>query len=880
MNTPPIPWYLLGAVLLAAFSTTSARAQDGWIPQDGGTTNNLWGVSFVDANDGWIVGGESYGVAYVILHTTNGGSTWITQLSGAGAALYDVFFVDTMRGWAVGEGGTILHTTNGGIIWSTQVSNDPHPLFGVYFVDESNGWIAGDWQTLLRTTNGGNTWTQESIASYRAVEDFHFLDASIGWVCGNEGNIFHTTDGGITWVSESSGTTASLHGIYFCDANTGWAVGGNWGTGGGGIILHTTDGGNTWAEQTTGTTNKLLDVVFADEANGWAVGGWLSNDNSIILHTSSGDTAWGVQAIGTTQFLAHVAFVDSVTGWVVGSDGTILHTTTGGIGLPEVSVDVEIDPFHQFVPAEGDTFSYTLTFNNETSDSLVVDWWTKVLRPVGDPIDPLSGPEVLMLGPNTTVVIDTALLPVPWDALPGEYQLIAYLGRYLIDTLDTDTTVFFKLPLVPPAEGLLLYYPFNGSATDESGNGNHGTVIGATLTTDRFGNPNSAYDFGGPSSGHHVLVDHPESFRLTSWTVASWINARMLGGFIAGKENDERDKYNFGYGTGGIGQIEISCQYETCTFEDDHFVTSDALSSNAWYFVVMVRDEETGDFSVYINAQQESVGNWNDVPCANSTRLWIGHASGVSFDGVIDDIRIYNRALTAEEILQLYLESTTPAPVSLLFPPNNAVITSDSVMLFLWNRSFPNVDSYWFELSADSMFFSSEIDSTITDTLAFVYDLPNNVTHWWRVRAHNEEGWGQFSETRNFRIVLTAVQEDPQAPLEFALSQNYPNPFNPSTTFRYALSEPAQVTLKIYNTLGQLVKTVVDAYRSEGFYEAVWDGRNDFGGSVASGTYVYRMTARSTSLTTRSPRPDRVVDQIDGGQAGNFVETRRMLLMK
>jgi len=85
---------------------------------------------------------------------------------------------------------------------------------------------------------------------------------------------------------------------------------------------------------------------------------------------------------------------------------------------------------------------------------------------------------------------------------------------------------------------------------------------------------------------------------------------------------------------------------------------------------------------------------------------------------------------------------------------------------------------------------------------------------------------------------------------------NYPNPFNPSTTFRYGLSEPAQVSLKVYNMLGQLTRTIVDEQQLEGYHEVVWDGRNEVGATVASGTYVYRLAS------------------------GTFVETKRMLLIR
>jgi hypothetical protein len=95
-----------------------------------------------------------------------------------------------------------------------------------------------------------------------------------------------------------------------------------------------------------------------------------------------------------------------------------------------------------------------------------------------------------------------------------------------------------------------------------------------------------------------------------------------------------------------------------------------------------------------------------------------------------------------------------------------------------------------------------------------------------------------------------------EIPAATTLVGNYPNPFNPSTTFRYGLSEPEQVTLKVYNTLGQLVRTVVNDFQGEGYHEVVWDGTNEAGATVASGIYLYRLTA------------------------GTFVETRRMLFLK
>lgn len=88
------------------------------------------------------------------------------------------------------------------------------------------------------------------------------------------------------------------------------------------------------------------------------------------------------------------------------------------------------------------------------------------------------------------------------------------------------------------------------------------------------------------------------------------------------------------------------------------------------------------------------------------------------------------------------------------------------------------------------------------------------------------------------------------------LRQNYPNPFNPTTTIRYEIPVSGHVGLRVYNTAGQLVRTLVDHEESPGFKSAQWDGRNDHGEPVASGLYFYRL------------------------ETGDYQQTRRMLLLK
>ena len=100
-------------------------------------------------------------------------------------------------------------------------------------------------------------------------------------------------------------------------------------------------------------------------------------------------------------------------------------------------------------------------------------------------------------------------------------------------------------------------------------------------------------------------------------------------------------------------------------------------------------------------------------------------------------------------------------------------------------------------------------------------------------------------------------------PTEFFLSQNFPNPFNPATIIRYGLPSASRVIIKLYDVLGQEIKTLVDETQDKGYQSVEWNGKNEFGLTVASGIYIYRITATN---------PQNINER--------FIQTKRMLLLK
>jgi hypothetical protein len=117
-----------------------------------------------------------------------------------------------------------------------------------------------------------------------------------------------------------------------------------------------------------------------------------------------------------------------------------------------------------------------------------------------------------------------------------------------------------------------------------------------------------------------------------------------------------------------------------------------------------------------------------------------------------------------------------------------------------------------------------------------------NLRNYYKVSAWDiHENQGVFSLLRPEDI--TSVGTPPAVPAVTMLEQNMPNPFNPATVIRFSILQAGWVVLRVYDVAGRPVRTLVDGVRSTGWYEARWDGRDDYEHVVPSGVYLYKLTA-------------------------------------
>ena len=210
-------------------------------------------------------------------------------------------------------------------------------------------------------------------------------------------------------------------------------------------------------------------------------------------------------------------------------------------------------------------------------------------------------------------------------------------------------------------KGLVTYYPFNGNAKDESGNGNGGDVNGAILTTDRHGNSKQAYDFDGVDD--KITASHKAFLNAFPITVSTWVkfqnrkyhvivnkylNRSFIGYFLDIRDNG---KPGFSFlnnhpSSGSVGGV-LYVGYDSPKSND--------LSDGSWHQLAFSVDKIKG--VLFVDGKKILAMPIDGVASKPNTNqpLSIGGGGGMGkFNGQLDDVRIYNRALSEAEVKAFY----------------------------------------------------------------------------------------------------------------------------------------------------------------------------------------------------------------------------------
>jgi len=214
-----------------------------------------------------------------------------------------------------------------------------------------------------------------------------------------------------------------------------------------------------------------------------------------------------------------------------------------------------------------------------------------------------------------------------------------------------------NVPVYVPTNGLVGWWPFNGNANDESGNGNNGINNGATLTIDRNGNLNSAYYFSSAGCATRIdIANFNYGGPVNSFSMSFWM-LRIGNGCISPR------LFEFGNGSGwGVNWINGQSTMD--------WVVNNTLQDNVWYHVVYVI--QSGNINSYINGVFDSQYSLSNPGFGSNVCFGrMNHPAYDAFNGKLDDIGIWNRALTPCEIQALY----TGMPSTF----NTNLITQDTI---------------------------------------------------------------------------------------------------------------------------------------------------------------------------------------------------------
>ena len=235
---------------------------------------------------------------------------------------------------------------------------------------------------------------------------------------------------------------------------------------------------------------------------------------------------------------------------------------------------------------------------------------------------------------------------------------LLFIGFVLVSIIG-----FSQAPSYVPTAGLVGYWPFSGNANDQIGNGNNGTVNGATLTTDRNGNSNSAYSVNGSSD--YILISNSSTLNSASKSISVWANfsseptdletgamALVTKWYqVANCNNLLNDSYALVLSKSNNETKFIGA---TNLYTQSTLTTDNSLDTNLWYHVVFTHDSTTGG-NIYINGVLISSNSTSGDICSNQNDLLFGADNkfgslGRHFNGKLDDIGMWNRAVSQAEI--------------------------------------------------------------------------------------------------------------------------------------------------------------------------------------------------------------------------------------
>lgn len=870
-----------------------------WRSFDGGVTwgsypqgsHHLRGIHVRGASI-WIVGDNG-----TFIRSTDNGESWVSSTLAAGVSLRSVTFASPLVGVMVGNGGTILKSEDGGVTWQARTSGVPNDLTKVRFADAVVGYAVGATGVVLRTTDAGESWTPVGGSDWK--KNIHSLSVSSTavYVAGADGFCYRSTAGSGLWepLNLQTDSQSDVNGVFELAPDTLVFVGG------GGYVRLSSDGGRSFAWGMHALHAPLVDVYFHDRARGWAC----SDKNNVILRTTDGGRTWTLPS-GTTSTASWVQKLSGASGSIGNTFcltpfdknriyialGRLIYMSTdrGETWTQTAQISSSSGSTHSFFVSPKDTnmFVVATTIGGDrvmrTTDRGLT-WTSPIIRnytAFGMPLEmDWSHPDTLIFAPEDSYLYRSTDFGATWSTLsqPGftspcdfvivrDSAQIMWCGDSGPSRISRSTNGGLTWSLIyngssaeiPTIASSSLVNSL-GYATAWSGGGvqktsNYGAAWSQVATTGSTWGVDIAKDdpnvvmYGVYGGGLTYLSNNAgQSFTTSSISGSNYaILAYDRATFLA-QQGGGVWKYQISYSvpTSNVQTVNLIApnggeQWQFNTIQQIRWTVSNISNirieyttgqGGGWDVIAASVPASSGSFfwTIPNTPSTEARVRIADVadgsPADSSSATFSITAAGIAHTPGMLDFGSVSVGSLRLDTLRIVNGGTTTLVVSSVMTASNAFVAGRT------SFTIPAGES-----DTMSVIFAPEAVQLYNDTLSIFSNAPTSPT---RVPL---SGSGS---------PVNSAGED-ELPTDFVLEQNHPNPFNPLTVIRYAIPRSGYVSLKVYNTLGQLVVDLVDGPVAAGKHAIEFPKRDAV--KVPSGVYFYRL------------------------QAGEFVETRKMLLLK
>lgn len=744
----------------------------------------------------------------IVSVSTDGGSTWSLlrpDTVAGNRSIYEADFVNDNVGYAVGTSGLAMKTTDGGATWSQLNTGLTVTFWYVDFVTENLGWIGGSSGTLLKTTDGGATFSPQVIGGTTSVLVYkiYAMNADTiyaGTGSATPGRLIRTTDGGATWSAVTGYTaTGTVRSIYFLNPMVGFVADALY------AIYKTTDGGATWSGADYGT-GTFYEVKFTTDSLGFAAGA----DGNVYMTTDQGAT-WTPNFIGAapTSNLYGLAVSGSLAAGpkalniilAVGEGGIMGLSTNSGSMWSLLGTNFNREDLRA-IDFVDNQFGYALGGSGTVADSLGVIMFTND-----------GGMTWSQNSFNTKYriysgcFVDTQTGYIGTRGNTGIFKTTDGGATWAQQTLPitSTTAIWYSTQFWDAQTGYIasgsgdLLKTTDGGSTWTALPDPHGTT--AIYDIQLF----SASDIIATGSGG-------KTYRSTDGG-ATWVNLNPTTSTIYACDFPSSQ---FGYIVGTSGRIVMTSNGGT---------SWNVQTSNSTATLYAVKF-----FSDSVGFVLGSVGEVLVTTDAGTT--WVPYTQSPS-TATFYSAAIRNGGLYAVgnrgNIIKGLFSGNIPVELTSFI----ASVTDGKVILDWSTATETNNARFEIERRSGTEEWAAlgSVNGSGTTTSAAAYRFVDNSAvngiYSYRLKQIDFDGSYEYSNVIEVNVGL---------PAEFALFQNYPNPFNPSTMISFSLPKSDNVSLKIYDILGNQVTVLLSGKLNAGNHTVEFNAAG-----LSSGVYLYKL---------------------------------------